>query len=69
MEALKVFDRPTFSVWDVRDDDEPRFLTFGLLRDQAVVIAHTEADDVIRIISVRKAKKHEEANYFEQIAN
>jgi len=30
-----------------------------------VVIAHTETDDVIRIISVRKATKHEESSYFE----
>ncbi|MGH7168707.1 MAG: hypothetical protein ACRELG_00320 [Gemmataceae bacterium] len=34
-----------------------------------VVIAHTETQEVIRIISVRKATKNEEASYFKEIAD
>jgi len=40
-----------------------------LLKDRVVVIAHTEHDDVIRLISVRKATRNEEANYFKQIGD
>jgi uncharacterized DUF497 family protein len=36
-----------------------------LLQGRVVVIAHTETDAVVRIISVRKATKHEEISYFE----
>jgi uncharacterized DUF497 family protein len=34
-----------------------------------VVIAHNETREVIRIISVRKATKNEEASYFKEIAD
>jgi uncharacterized DUF497 family protein len=41
----------------------------GLLSGRVVVIAHTETPEVIRIISVRKATKDEEASYFKEIAD
>lgn len=44
--------------------DEDRFRTFGWLQDQLIVIAHTEFDDVVRIISARKALRHEQQSYF-----
>ena len=44
--------------------DEDRFRTFGWLQDQLIVIAHTGFDDVVRIISARKALRHEQENYF-----
>lgn len=40
----------------------------GVLSGRVAVIAHTEAQEVIRIISVRKATKNEEASYFKHIA-
>jgi uncharacterized DUF497 family protein len=46
---------------------EPRFITLGLLRDMVVVIAHTETSREVRIISMRKATKHEQTLYFENI--
>jgi hypothetical protein len=62
----KVFAGQTITILDDRTDyGEPRFVTLGLLQGRVVVIAHTETDDVIRIISVRKATKHEESSYFE----
>ena len=48
---------------------ETRFVTLGMLRGRMVVIAHTETDEVIRIISVRKATKNEEISYFKKIAD
>ena len=36
-EIERVFAGPTFTIWDDRFEyDEPRFLTFGLLRDRAM---------------------------------
>lgn len=49
--------------------DETRFLTFGLLWGRVVAIAHTEANEVIRIISVRKATKNEEIGYYKEVKN
>lgn len=43
---------------------ENRFSTIGLLGVDVVVIAHTETVDVIHIISMRKAERYEQKNYF-----
>jgi len=51
------------------DYGEERFITLGLLKGRVVVIAHTESDEVIRTISVRKATKNEEIGYFKAIAD
>ena len=61
-----MFAGQTITILDDRFDyGEPRFITVGLLQGRVVVIAHTETDAVVRIISVRKATKHEEISYFE----
>jgi uncharacterized DUF497 family protein len=39
----------------------------GMLRETVVVIAHTETARQIRIISMRKATKHERTLYFENL--
>ena len=63
-----VFAGTTITILDDRYDyGGPRFVTLGLLNGRVVVIAHTETAEVIRIISVRKATKNEEANYFKEI--
>jgi uncharacterized DUF497 family protein len=65
-----VFDGTTVTIPDDRFDyGESRFVTFGLLDGRVVVITHTETGEVIRVISVRKATKYEESNYFKEIAN
>ncbi len=51
------------------DYDDIRFVTFGLLKNVLVSIVHTEDDETIRIISVRKAEKDEEIEYFKQTGN
>ena len=67
-DAQAVFDGYTVTIEDARREyHEQRFLTFGLLQGQVVAIAHTERADRIRIISMRKASKHEERAYFREI--
>jgi uncharacterized protein len=64
------FQGETVTIPDDRFDyGEDRFVTPGLLKGRVVVIAHTETDEVIRIISVRKATKNEEISYFKEIAD
>ena len=69
-DAPKIFEGLTFTAADDRETyGERRFLTLGLLEDQVVSVTHTERRDQIRIISIRKATKHEARFYFSQIAN
>ncbi|MEA5504214.1 BrnT family toxin [Halotia wernerae UHCC 0503] len=51
-----VFDSDTVTVEDDRYNyGEQRFVTFGLLQGRVIAAVHTENDDLIRIISARKA--------------
>lgn len=62
-----VFEGATFTFEDERFDyGEQRFITLGMLKEKVVVIAHTERNDVIRIISMRKATKNEQKIYFKE---
>jgi uncharacterized DUF497 family protein len=49
------------------DYGEIRILTFGVLKARVVVVIHTETDEVIRVISIRKASKNEEETYFKKV--
>ncbi|GMU74898.1 MAG: hypothetical protein AMXMBFR45_03890 [Gammaproteobacteria bacterium] len=63
-----IFRGLTFTVEDDREAyGEQRFLTLGLLEDQVVSVTHTDRGEEIRIISIRKATKHEARFYFSQI--
>ena len=67
-DAEAVFRGQTVTLEDIRRDyGEQRFVSFGLLQGRVVVVAHTERKDSIRIISMRKASKHEKRSYFSQI--
>jgi uncharacterized DUF497 family protein len=69
VDVLTVFEGDIVTIEDDRVDyDEQRFLTLGLFKGWVVVIVHIEKEEITRIISVRKATKNEEKNYFEQIA-
>jgi len=60
VQAEQVFAGPTLTVEDARDyDGEQRFNTIGFLGTTLVTLCHTETDDHIRIISMRKADHHE----------
>ena len=70
IEVEKVFEGETVTILDVRFDyGEERFITLGLLDGRVVVIVHTETDDLIRLISARKATSNEEISYFKEIAD
>jgi uncharacterized DUF497 family protein len=69
-DAPPMFDDDIFTIEDDRFDyGETRYITFGLLQYRVIVVAHTEEDDVIRIISARKATKNEEKRYFNEIGH
>lgn len=44
-----------------------RFITLGMLRDTVVVMAHTETAREFRVISMRKATRHEQVIYFQNL--
>ena len=63
-DASVVFAGITLTFEDDRFDyGEHRFITLGMSRGTVVVIAHTERDENIRIISMRKAIKYEKKLY------
>jgi len=68
-EAERVFSGETFTFKDDRFAyNEQRFISMGLLRGDVVIIAHTETQDTIRIISMRRAEKHEQKLYFANLS-
>jgi uncharacterized DUF497 family protein len=68
VDAEEIFAGETIAFLDDRFEyGEIRLLTFGLLNDRVVVIAHTETEEVIRVISIRRASKNEEELYFKQV--
>ena len=67
-DAEDVFAGVTCTIEDQRFEyGEQRFITFGVLPDTVVVMAHTETSREVRIISMRKATRHEQILYFENI--
>jgi len=59
-DAEQVFAGPTLTLEDARVSyGEQRFNTLGLLGTTVICICHTETEDEIRIISMRKAENHE----------
>lgn len=60
-----LFEGYTVTFEDDRSDyGEQRFITYGFLNESVVVVAHTERGRTIRIISARKASRHEQKSYF-----
>jgi len=47
--------------------EEQRFMTLGFLGGVAVSLIHTESPVLIRVISFRKATRHEEAILFQSL--
>lgn len=65
-EACTVFDDPLFITFlDVEHSlDEERYITLGLSqRNRLLLIAHTDREGTIHIISARKATKNEQRFY------
>ena len=53
---------------DSANYSEQRFITFGKYQNIVAVIVHTERNENIRIISIRKATKNEARYYYETIS-
>ena len=47
------------------DYGEIRYITLGMLNDVVVIIATTETEKTVHVISMRKADKNEQKIYFE----
>ena len=47
------------------DYGEVRYITLGLLNGDVVMLVTTETNTTVRIISMRKAEKHEQTIYYE----
>lgn len=63
-DALDVFEGTELTAADDRKDyGEERFITYGYLRQKAVIIVWTPRDDGRRIISMRHANDRERARY------
>ena len=69
-DAWEIFDAPMLANLDTREDyGEERWIGIGFLKNFVVVIVYTESYDVIRIISLRKALKHERTRFEEALRN
>ncbi|MCK5354766.1 MAG: BrnT family toxin [Methyloprofundus sp.] len=67
-DAKIVFSGTHATFEDTRFDyGEQRFITFGMLEDRMVVIAHTPRGEKTRIISMRKANYREQKIYKERL--
>ncbi len=66
-EAKHIFDGPTLSRSDDRQDTgENRDISLGALSPDAVLaVVHAERGDKIRLISARKANRHERKLYLD----
>lgn len=67
-DAATIFAGNVVTVVDDRFEyGEQRFATLGLLRGRVVLIIHTEEEDLVRIISLRKATTYEEQAYYQEL--
>ena len=70
VEAWEIFELPMLTDIDSREVFEQRMTGIGFLRQHIVVIIFVEGDDdTIRIISLRKALKHERKRLEEFLRN
>lgn len=70
-DAADIFNHPLLALPDDRGDhDEERWVAIGWLKALVGVVIYTErTGDVIRIISARKATKHEVRRYEQTLKN
>jgi uncharacterized DUF497 family protein len=70
-DAIDVFDHPVLTAIDEREDyGEDRWIALGWMAAIVGVVVYVERDaDVIRIISARKATKHEVKRYKHSVWN
>lgn len=66
IDAIRIFEGETFTFEDIREDyGEERYWTIGMLSTRTIIVIHTyRAENIIRILSARKATKHEQKRFF-----
>ncbi len=66
--ATRVFlDENRLEWMDTRQEyEEPRWVTIGLIDGIEIVVAYTLRGDTIRLISARKAERHEREDYWKR---
>ncbi|WP_416667418.1 BrnT family toxin [Egbenema bharatensis] len=71
VDAWEIFEFPMVINLDDREDyGEDRWVGIGVLRDRVVTVVFTEPDEnTIRVISLRKALKHEHRQYEQFLRN
>lgn len=70
VDAREIFFGPTVTTRDDRFEyGEDRFITFGMMRERVIAVAHTEHEGAIDIISARKATRREQKAYFSRVAD
>ncbi len=66
IDAEEIWDEFTVTREDIRENyGERRWVTFGLLRGEVVVLVHTERGEHDRYISLRRADRHETTSFLE----
>jgi len=70
-DAWEIFEAPMLPHLDDREDyGEDRWIGIGLLRGRIVVVVFAELEaDIVRVISLRKALKHERIRYEQAITD
>lgn len=70
-DAIDVFNHPVLTALDGREDyGEERWIALGWMQAMMAVVVYVErSGPVIRIISARKATKHEAKRYEQSIKN
>ena len=70
-EAWQIFDALLLTALDIKAEyGEDRFIGLGFLKNFVVVVVYTEPEEeTIRIISLRKALKHERKQFEETLRN
>lgn len=63
--AARVFiDENRIERFDARDHGEDRWITVGLVGEQEIVVIYTQQGETIRLVSARKAERHERQDYW-----
>ncbi len=63
-DAEKIFENETLLIIDDRFDyGETRYVSFGMLDNIVVAVVYTGSDELIRIISLRRATRNEEKEF------
>jgi uncharacterized DUF497 family protein len=70
-DAWEIFESPMLVKLDTRNEyGEDRWVGIGFLRRRIVVVVFTErGEDIIRIISLRKALRHERKKFEKNLQN